>query len=124
MAELAKHYQNGFIRLSEISDSQAISLKYLEQIVRPLKRARYIKSARGAGGGYMLARPPEEITVGEIVTLLEGGGKLVDCASKRGICDRYENCLAREVWEQAERAMMQKLQSFTLSDLVPPQART
>jgi Rrf2 family iron-sulfur cluster assembly transcriptional regulator len=118
MVELAKRYRDGFVQLSEVSKKQSISLKYLEQIVIPLKRAKYIKSARGAGGGYMLARPPEKIRMGEIVVLLEGGGSLVECTSKPDVCNRHEDCLTREIWKETEKAMLEKLNSYTLSDLI------
>ncbi len=118
MVELAKRYKDGFVQLSEVSKNQSISLKYLEQIVIPLKRAQYIKSARGAGGGYMLARPPENIRIGEIVVLLEGGGNLVECTSKPEVCNRHEDCRTREIWEETQKAMLEKLNSYTLSDLI------
>jgi Rrf2 family iron-sulfur cluster assembly transcriptional regulator len=118
MVELAKRYKDGFVQLSEVSKNQSISLKYLEQIVIPLKRAQYIKSARGAGGGYMLAMGPEKIKLGEIVALLEGGWNLVECTAKPEVCDRYENCSTRKIWKETERAMLEKLNSYTLSDLI------
>jgi Rrf2 family protein len=118
MVELAKRYKDDFVQLSEVSKNQSISLKYLEQIVIPLKRAQYIKSARGAAGGNMLARPPEKIRIGEIVLLLEGGGNFVECTSKPQVCNRHEDCRTRDVWKETERAMLDKLNSFTLSDLV------
>jgi Rrf2 family iron-sulfur cluster assembly transcriptional regulator len=123
MVELAKRYKDGFVQLSEVSKNQSISLKYLEQIVIPLKRAQYIRSARGAGGGYMLAKPPEKIRVGEIVVLLERGWNLVACSSKPEVCDRYEDCLTREVWKETERVMLEKLNSYTLSDLITLEAK-
>jgi Rrf2 family protein len=73
MIDLAQNGLDKFVQLKDVSRRQRISLKYLEQIVIPLKRAKYLVSARGAGGGYKLARSPEAITVGEIVALLEGG---------------------------------------------------
>jgi Rrf2 family protein len=123
MVELAKRYKDGFVQLSEVSKNQSISLKYLEQIVIPLKRAQYIRSARGAGGGYVLAKPPEKIRLGEIVVLLERGWNLVECTSKPEVCDRYEDCLTREVWKETARAMLEKLNSYTLSDLITLEAK-
>ena len=73
MLDMAEHYHDGPIHLVTIAKRQGISVKYLEQIIIPLKKADYIQSVRGPKGGHALARPPEEITVGEIVALLEEG---------------------------------------------------
>ena len=64
----------------QVAQRQGISVKYLEQIIIPLKKADYIQSVRGPKGGHTLARPPEEITVGEIVALLEEGTSLAECS--------------------------------------------
>ena len=76
--------QNGKvpIQLGEIARRQNISLKYLEQIIRPLKRANYIKSFRGSKGGHLLNKDPGDITVGEVVALLEGSSYLTTCLQK------------------------------------------
>jgi len=118
MVDLAKHGRNQFVQLKDVSKRQEISLKYLEQIVIPLKRAKYLVSARGAGGGYRLARAPEEITVGEIVALLEGGKSIAHCATKPEVCDLASSCLTRNLWIQTGDALFAKLNSVTLSDLI------
>ena len=69
--DMARHYQQGPIQLGAIARRQNISVKYLEQIIIPLKKSNYVTSVRGAKGGHLLAKAPEEITVGEIVSLLE-----------------------------------------------------
>ena len=73
LLDMAQHYNQGPVQVGDIAKRQGISVKYLEQIIIPLKRAGYVKSARGPKGGHALARRPEEITVGEIVALLEKG---------------------------------------------------
>ncbi len=73
MLDMAQHYNDGPIHLSDIAKRQDLSVKYLEQIIIPLKKAGYIESLRGPQGGHILAKPPEEITVKEIVGLLGGG---------------------------------------------------
>lgn len=70
--ELAYHYGSGPLSLKEIADRQGLSEHYLEQIAAPLRRAGLVTSVRGAQGGYTLGRPPETITVGEILRALEG----------------------------------------------------
>jgi Rrf2 family protein len=70
--ELAKRFDEGPVSIGEIAERQGISVKYLEQLIIPLKRADFIKSVRGPKGGHMLSRPPEDITVGEVVKALKG----------------------------------------------------
>ena len=77
--ELALHYGEGAVSLKSIAKSQGLSENYLEQLMAPLRRAGIVKSVRGAQGGYMLARSPQEITIGEIITTVEGPIALVDC---------------------------------------------
>jgi len=123
MLDLAEHGTHQFVQLKDVSRRQEISLKYLEQIVIALKRAKYVVSARGAGGGYRLARSPEQITVGEIVALLEGGKSIAHCATNPEICDRAASCLTRILWVQTGEALFGKLNSVTLSDLIKNKER-
>jgi Rrf2 family protein len=118
MLDLAQHYDEGPIRISDIAKRQDISVKYLEQLIIPLKTRNLIKSARGPKGGHMLGRSPEKITVGEIVKVLEGGIDLVDCIENPEECDRYNGCLTRGVWEEATKAMYDTLNATTLSNMI------
>lgn len=118
MLDMATHYDQGAIQSQDIAKRQGISLKYLEQIIIPLKKAHYVKSIRGAKGGHMLARPPENIRIGEIVALLEGGPSFTECSVNPEACDQIDTCLTRSLWREAARAMFEKLNSFTLSDLI------
>ncbi len=79
MLDLAQHYDEGPVQIGNVSKRENISVKYLEQLIIPLKKANFIKSVRGPKGGHMLAKPPEAITVGEIVRVLEGGINLSSC---------------------------------------------
>jgi Rrf2 family protein len=118
MLDMAQHYGQGAIQLGEIANRQNISLKYLEQIIRPLKKANYVKSFRGAKGGHMLTKPPEEISVGEVVAVLEGGKTLVRCENNPEHCARVDSCLTRNLWLEAADAMYQRLSSVTFADLL------
>ncbi len=118
LLDMAQNYQEGPLHLTSIANRQGISVKYLEQIIIPLKKAQYVKSVRGPKGGHVLARPPEEITVGEIVALLEDGVNLVECSDRPEVCDRSENCVTRLIWREAAGAMFAKLNSITLADLL------
>jgi Rrf2 family iron-sulfur cluster assembly transcriptional regulator len=118
MLDMAKQYNKGAIHSQDIAARQDISLKYLEQIIIPLKKACYIKSVRGAKGGHMLAKPPEDIRIGEIVALLEGGQSFTKCSENPEYCEQIDTCLTRPLWTEAARAMFEKLNSYTLSDLI------
>jgi Rrf2 family protein len=118
MLDMAQHYGQGAIQLGEIATRQNISLKYLEQIIRPLKKANYVKSFRGAKGGHMLNKPPGEISVGEVVAVLEGGATLVRCDKNPDNCERVDSCLTRYIWREAAEAMFKRLSAITFADLM------
>ena len=118
MLDLAQHYDQGPVQIGDISKRENISVKYLEQLIIPLKKANFIKSVRGPKGGHMLAKTPEEITVGDIVRILEGGINLSDCLENPEVCDKTTSCLTRGVWEEATKAMYDKLNSATLSKMI------
>jgi Rrf2 family protein len=117
MVDLAEHFDEGPIRMGDIAKRQDISVKYLEQLIIPLKKAQLIKSVRGPRGGHMLARPPRKITVGEIVRVLEKGVHLTHCVQAPGTCVRSDDCRTRDIWERATRALYDELESVSLSDL-------
>jgi len=116
--DMAQHYNGQPVQLGEIAKRQNISLKYMEQIIRPLKKADYIRSFRGAKGGHQLNKPPQEITVGEIVALLEGGANLTHCSEDPETCDRVDNCITRHLWIEAAKAMFERLSDITFADLL------
>jgi Rrf2 family transcriptional regulator, iron-sulfur cluster assembly transcription factor len=118
MLDMAQHYNQGPVQLGDIAKRQDVSVKYLEQIIIPLKKAHYIESVRGPKGGHILTRPPEEITLGEIVALLEDGTNLVECSNDAGVCQRADSCPTRLVWKEAAEAMFARLHAITLADLV------
>lgn len=118
MLDMAKHYNEGPIQIGEIAQRVAVSVKYLEQLIIPLKKADYVKSVRGPKGGHMLKKAPNKITVGEIVDVLEGGINLSECIEHPDLCEKSTNCLTRGVWEEATKAMHDKLNSITLSEMI------
>jgi Rrf2 family iron-sulfur cluster assembly transcriptional regulator len=118
MLDMAENYNNGPMHLMKIAQRQGISVKYLEQIIIPLKKAQYVKSVRGPKGGHILAKPPEEITVGAIVALLEDGATLAECSYNAAVCERSGTCPTRRIWREAAQAMFGKLESITLADLL------
>ena len=123
MLDLAEHYDDGPIQIGDISKRQDISVKYLEQVIIPLKTGNYINSVRGPKGGHMLAKSPEEITIGEIVNVLEGGIDLTGCVGNPDECQRSSSCPTRSIWEEATKAMYDKLNSITLRELAEKRQR-
>lgn len=118
MVALARHYEQGPIHLGEIAEQENISVKYLEQLIIPLKKAAYIESTRGPKGGHRLTRKPQDISVGEIVRLLEKEFTLARCIAEPSVCDRSENCVTRDIWAVADRAMCQKLDETSLEQML------
>lgn len=117
MSELALRYGQGPTSVRDIAERQQLPAKYLEQLVASLRTAKLVRSQRGIGGGYTLARPPEEITVADIYTALEGPLVPVDCVSDADLCARSEECVTRGIWSRVAQAMLGALSSVTLADL-------
>ena len=118
MLDLAAHHDQGPTPLREIAKRQDLSVKYLEQLIIPLKAAGYIRSVRGARGGYTLAKKPDKINVGQIIKVLEGGLSLVDCVEDPKLCEREKNCPTRDIWLRMSERLMEELSSLTLSDVL------
>jgi Rrf2 family protein len=118
MLDMAQHYHDGPIHLSDVAKRQAVSVKYLEQIIIPLKKSGYIKSVRGPKGGHNLARPPEDITVKEIVVVLEESTSLLECCDDSTVCQRSNICPTRLLWKEASDALFERLETISLADLV------
>jgi Rrf2 family protein len=118
MLELASRYGEGPIELKEIANKENISLKYLEQVIIPLRASGLIKSVRGSKGGYALAKPPSEICLNEMVEILEGPLSLVECLHDPKICQRVPTCVTREIWKKVSDAINGIFRSITLEDLV------
>lgn len=118
MLDLAVHCDSGLVPLRDISARQEISEKYLEQIMMLLNRAGLVRSVRGSQGGYMLARPAESITVGDVLRTMEGSLAPVDCvAGDAPSCGMAETCVTIEVWRKLKDAIDQVVDSITLADL-------
>ncbi len=117
MFEIAKNYKKGPLAIREIALRQSVSVAYLEQLLNRLRKARLIKSRKGPGGGYVLIRKPEEISVGMILNALEGPIAIAQCLdpSAKG-CNRIEGCVARLLW----KSLGEKIEHFlkTISSIV------
>ena len=120
MLNLAHHYQNGneSVILKKVSEEEDISIRYLEQIIIPLKIARLVKSIRGAGGGYILARHPSDIKMREILLSLEGSCCLVECVDDDDYCDKIKDCAAYDIWKGASNLLKGYFENTTLEDVL------
>ena len=118
MIELAKKYGEGPISVSDISKNLNIPVKYLEQLIIPLKKAALVKSVRGPKGGHMLSRPAEEISLWHILTLLETKFSFVDCLKDDGICENVTTCPIRPFWSEAFKGMRKFFEKTSLLDVL------
>ena len=121
LLDLAIYSKKKPVRLSDVSKRQRISLKYLEKLIRKLKLAGYVKSIRGPYGGYMLAKSTKDITVGDVVRVMEDSQTITDCTEKDnvcGICSRAGECLSQWIWSETANAMFEKLDSFKFDRLL------
>jgi len=118
MLELASHYGEGPIELKEIAKKENISLKYLEQVIIPLRSAGVVKSVRGSKGGYSLAKSPSEICLNDVVEVLEGPINLIECLRDPKACQRSSFCVTRDIWKEVSEAIYRIFHSVTLEEMV------
>jgi Rrf2 family protein len=116
--ELAGNQNNGPMQINAIAHKQDISVKYLEQLMAILKSAGFVRSIRGAKGGYILAKPANQIKLSDVFNALEGPVTTVECLENENYCTRAADCVTRQVWAEVQKAIMNVLQSMTLQDLV------
>ncbi|MDO5128174.1 MAG: Rrf2 family transcriptional regulator [Eubacteriales bacterium] len=119
MLDLALYNTKDPIALKDIAKRQDISEKYLEHIISVLNKAGYVRSIRGAQGGYILAKKPEEYTVGMVLRLIEGDLTPVACVGCNPTeCERRNTCVTVRVWEKMYDAICGVVDHVTLADLV------
>lgn len=119
MLELTFFYKKRLVSLKEIASRQGISEKYLEQIIMRLNHGGLVKSVRGSKGGYCLALPPSEITVGNVLRIMEGSLAPVECLTDPiNTCPRANDCITVKVWEKLNEAIIGVVDSISLADLV------
>lgn len=119
MLDLAMNHNGEMIRIKEIAGRQGISEKYLEQLISTLKKAGYVKSLRGAKGGYRLAMEPRDYTVGMILRLTEGSMAPVVCLEDEvNTCSMADNCITLCFWKKLDEAVKDVIDHTTLQDLI------
>jgi len=110
--------------MSTLAQRQGLSRKYLHALLTVLKSAGLVRSLRGPGGGFVLARPPAQIKLSEILHAAEGPLSLVDCVADRRACDKSKRCPARRVWRNLSGAIEDMLDNVTLADMIASEVKT
>lgn len=118
MIDLAEHNTGIPVSVKDIAERQGISEKYLEQIISMLNKAGFVKSIRGAQGGYMLSKTPVEYTVGMILRLAEGSLAPATCAEDDGTCERVRKCPTAVLWKKMHDAVNGVIDTTSLQDLL------
>ncbi|MCD8021477.1 MAG: Rrf2 family transcriptional regulator [Lachnospiraceae bacterium] len=124
MVDLALNSETEAVSISSISERQEISESYLEQLIAKLRRAELVVSTRGVQGGYRLARPADEITVGDVLRALEGDMRAVDCgAFSNAGCEGSDLCVTKYVWQRINESIDEAMDTMYISQLVEESRR-
>lgn len=118
MFEIARSYNDRPMTIKEISERQDVSVAYLEQILNQLRKAGIINSVKGPGGGYVLSRGPDTVSIGEILRELEGPVAITSCLDPKEGCIRVEGCVTHLLWKSLGEKIESFLNSMTLKDLL------
>ena len=119
LIDLASNHEDGYISLKDIAERQDISKKYLEQIVPMLNKSGILRTNRGNKGGYMLAKAPNELTVGDVLRATEGNLAPVSCLEyEPNTCSRCEDCATLYIWEGLYKAVNEYLDNITIQDII------
>lgn len=119
MVDLARKGENGYVSLSDIAESEKLSMKYLESIIAILNKGGMLKSLRGKNGGYKLAREPRDYTINEILLLTEGTLAPVNCIMHEGVqCEKAATCSTLPLWAGLDKVIENYLNGITLEDII------
>ena len=119
MIDLALHADEGPVLRSDIAERQEVSVHYIEQLFVKLRKAGFIESVRGPGGGYILAKSADQIRAGDIIRTVEGPIALVHCVApqQEATCHRIDSCVTHLLWKRLSDKVAEVLDSVTLKDL-------
>jgi Rrf2 family iron-sulfur cluster assembly transcriptional regulator len=117
MLDLAIRYDEGPVTLADISETQGISLSYLEQLFARLKKAGLVEGLRGPGGGYHLAYPPEDISIAQVINAIGEGIDVTLCEGNED-CQQGERCLTHELWKKLGMEIYEFLNDITLASFL------
>ncbi|MDO5301596.1 MAG: Rrf2 family transcriptional regulator [Tissierellia bacterium] len=114
---LANHYGNGPLSIASIAEKENLSMPYLEQLFARLKQHQLVRSLRGAQGGYVLTRPPEEISIGAIIDALEGELSFTCDGGSQERCERRDDCSTFSILDEIQCKVDEVLASISLADM-------
>jgi Rrf2 family protein len=117
MLDMAEQEGKGPVRIRTIAKRQGISEKYLEKIVRLLRKGGLVDGLRGPGGGYVLSLPPDKITLADILEAVQGKVELCPCLDEPEACEKHLSCKTRKIWDEINQIIWIKLKGITLVDL-------
>lgn len=123
LLEMSKHEQKKPVKLLDISKNQKISFKYLELIFNLLKNNNIVRSKRGANGGYILVKKPENLSLYEIITAINGPLNIADCIMNPEICLNALKCPANTLWNELQENISEFFKSKTLKDVISSKER-
>lgn len=120
LLELALHYNKGVLSINGLAKCGDIPVKFLEQVLLILKKGGFVESKRGISGGYLLAKPPEDITIGEVIRFVEGPVEPIACINKNlyDNCKDFRFCVFRDIWDQVYTATSLVIDTITFAELV------
>ena len=118
LIDLATHDSTKPRLVRDIAESQQISEKYISRLIIDLRRARLVRSVRGMKGGFFLARPPQEITLLEIIETMEGTLSIVDCVIAPEKCALHTNCTARNIWQRLNNGIRELMRGITFEEIL------
>ncbi|MYL82911.1 Rrf2 family transcriptional regulator [Desulfovibrio aerotolerans] len=124
LLDIALHGEDGPVRIQDIAKRRNISVKYLEQLIRALKKAGFITSKRGPKGGHVLAVGADEIKVGDVVRALESRPELTECVGNPDVCLISADCVTRQIWARATESIFRELDAIRLADLMVQSRRS
>lgn len=117
LLDLAMREGDGPVRTADISERTGVSVRFIEQILKPLKKAGLVQSTRGAAGGYVLSARPEDISLARIIRIIEGGLCLTQCCENPKNCHRSPTCRSHRAWVRVTQVMEAELEGITIKDL-------
>lgn len=117
LLDLAINGENGPVRTTDISERTGVTARFIEQILKPLKRAGLVQSTRGASGGYVLAVKPEDVSLARIIRTIEGTLCLTPCCENPKTCKRADTCRSHRAWVRASQVLEAELDGITIKDL-------
>jgi Rrf2 family protein len=121
LLDLAIHDGSGPVRSADIAERTGVSVRFIEQILKPLKKAGLVQSTRGAAGGYELTAKPADVSLAQVIRTIEGRICLARCTEDPKTCLRAPECSSHKAWARVTRAMESQLESISIQDLMSEQ---